>query len=159
MTVYLTSFKRWHSPDVAEYLNFDPNNPPARFSIAVYQPHWYPPLPKLDLFDIRSEAGAWIRPRLFEGQSDPLYRYHERLLLLYRQRRHNGDNTDITLRKRDAVLCCWCPYDKAAKRQLEEHGSFVCHSWPVESFLRELGIDVVRDTDRERMVRCTWQST
>ncbi len=53
----------------------------------------------------------------------------------------------------DVALCCWCPYNRAAQRQLADYGSFVCHSWPVETFLKELGIEVKRDKDRERMVR------
>jgi hypothetical protein len=159
MTVYLTSFKRWNTPDVAEYLNADPNELVA-YSIAVYQPSWFPQLPKLDLFDIRNSSGAWIRPRDFVGEShdatqpdpDLLKRYHDALLTLYRERWSDGDNTDILLREADAALCCWCPYDKAAKRQLTDYGSFICHTWPVETFLTELGIEAIRDEDRKQMV-------
>lgn len=149
--IYLTSFKRFHEGKV---------DMPG-YSIAVYQPRWYPELPEVDLFDIRDDAG-WVRPRLFEGQSTPLLRYHDRLVFMYRQRFNHDCEIGLSLYRdhfdqhEDVALCCWCPYDKAAQRQLEEYGTFVCHSWPVETFLKSLGFDTERDPDRHNaMVSCT----
>jgi len=183
MTVYLTSFKRYHAGDTGPLsLGALPG-----YSIAVYQPRWWPELPKLDIFDIRDDNGQWVRPRNFipnnEGTverdrndrdhirrpPDPvlLDHYHDTLLEMYEQRYHleaRGTGQAVELEgvlggayfggdgENDVALCCWCPYDKAAKRQLADYGSFICHSWPVESFLKELGVEVVRDADREQMV-------
>ena len=171
MTVYLTSFKRWHQPNPNDDIAGPDIAIGRAYSIAVYQPDWFPQLPKLNLFDIRDENKQWVRPRNFmpafefaSGDLDTdvgnpnapnqelLKRYHDTLVGIYEERWHRGDNTDILLREQDTALCCWCPYDKAAQRQLEDYGSFVCHSWPVETFLKGLGVEVVRDADRGRMV-------
>lgn len=176
MTVFLTSFKVYH-----ERYGQPPTwkTSPVGYSIAVYQPGWFPQLPKIDLFDIRDEHGRWTRPRDFINEygepssgteprdPDPelLRRYHDTLLGMYEKRWTSGRFNEDPLPypsvfasrvdgiERNVALCCWCPYDKAAKRQLADYGSFVCHSWPVETFLLELGVPVVRDIDRERMVR------
>jgi hypothetical protein len=155
MSVLLTSFKRYHDDIAYPY----PTMP--GYSIAVYQPSWFDPLPKLYLFDIHDENGQWIRPRNFmpedhDGAPSPalLAVYHDTLLDLYRSRYAALRYKDLgELAYNDVALCCWCPYDKAAKRQLDDYGSFVCHSWAVESFLKELGVKVVRDLDRKDMVR------
>jgi hypothetical protein len=156
MSVLLTSFKRYHDDIAYPY----PTMP--GYSIAVYQPSWYEPLPKLDLFDIRRHAGTWTRPRDFitvghdpaKADSTLLRAYHDTLLTMYRDRYAALKYKDLgELAYNDVALCCWCPYDKAAKRQLDDYGSFVCHSWVVESFLKELGVKVVRDLDRKDMVR------
>lgn len=169
--ILLTSFKRYHANDYALA-------PLPGYSIAVYQPRWFPQLPKLDVFDIRDAAGQWVRPRNFipdftdydnyteNRPADPvlLQRYHDTLAGMYRERTRASGLAlavgDLELARavyptsegRDIALCCWCPYDKAAKRQIESYGSFVCHSWPVETVLCELGYDVVRDADRQEMV-------
>lgn len=187
MTVYLTSFKRYHA-DAAFKDGKGLGSLPG-YSIAVYQPRWYPQLPVVDVFSILDADGRWVRPRDFIKCLDPencvcvmcgsgltalcfcgahvgkqkpnpelLERYHYRLLDMYTKRWERDLELGLSLERdhfdqhEDVVLCCWCPYDRAAKRQLEDCGSFVCHSWPVESFLKELGIEVVRDADRERMV-------
>lgn len=156
--IFLTSFRRYFEADTK------PKTPLA-YSIAVYQPKWYPPLPETRVFDIRTPDGKWTRPRDFipEGH-DPtqpsdelLAQYRDVLLNLYRGRAEQigefldeaGVNTGFNV-----VLCCWCPYDRAAKRQLHDYGSFVCHSAVVELYLNEAGVEnVVRDADREQMVR------
>jgi len=161
MTAYLTSFKAYRADK--GHLDI-----PA-YSIAVYQPKGFS-YPKLDMFDIRDEAGNWVRPRDFVGEGhdaakpapDLLRRYHDRLFELYRDRwqavQQFGQNAfEIAqlvplLSGEDSALCCWCPYDRAAQRQLRDYGSFVCHSWAVESFLMEMGVEVVRDQDRQQMV-------
>jgi hypothetical protein len=161
MTIYLTSFKAyWEGEDdVCTYTYKMP-----AFSIAVYQPKWYWNLEPLRLFDIR-DRGRWIRPRDFiteEASTAPdhelLLRYHLKLYSMYTERwdRQPEYEQKAFLRRvqsQDEAWCCWCPYDKAAKRQLDTYGSFVCHSWVVETFLKTLGVDVQRDEDRERMVR------
>jgi hypothetical protein len=153
MTIFLTSFKRY----------FDSKCAVPGYSIAVYQPRWYPKLPKIDMFDIRDENGQWTLPRNFvifdefgeqkNSDMDVLRDYHDTLVAMYHTRfKILGSIPEIT---KDAALCCWCPYEKAAKRQLEHYGTFVCHSMAVETFLKEIGIEVVRDKDREKMVMIT----
>jgi hypothetical protein len=146
MRVYLTSFfESVKLPDSVEV-----------YSAAVYQPSGYK-YPKADWTDIRDQTGKWIRPREFLGDDDPAYSYYVAMLEHYRNRRNDAVawlesvtdpyNTDI-------ALCCWCPYDKAAQRQLREFGTFICHTGPLGEFLaEELGMDVWYDTDRRMMVR------
>ena len=152
MTVYLTSFKRY----------FESKCMPG-YSIAVYQPRWYQQLPKIDMFDIRDATGQWTLPRNFvvvdgsgkqtNSDMDVLRAYHDTLVAMYHERyKVPGSFPEIT---KDVAFCCWCPYEKAAKRQLEHYGTFVCHSMAVETFLKEIGINVLRDKDREKMVRLT----
>jgi hypothetical protein len=153
MTAYLTSFKRWHRGEV----DFPDPESLTAYSIAVYQPRWYPELPTLQTFDIR-DGGRWTRPADFipadhnpeEPDAVLLDKYHDSLVGLYWSRRH--DPALAPLFKDHVALCCWCPYDKAAQRQLRDYGTFVCHSWAVETVLLSWGVEVVRDDDREWMV-------
>ena len=161
MTIYLTSFKRFHAAEErGGLLDFQGQRMPG-YSIAVYQPKNYPRLPKLDIFDIRNEAGEWTRPRNFIRYDDTpahnealLRRYHDALVGMYQQRFERGGFEVEDLEKAlgdDVALCCWCPYDRAAQRQLKDYGSFVCHSTVVRTFLLELGTEVILDADREKM--------
>lgn len=160
MAFLLSSFKVVDKGDVPVHTGGYPSpiemrTPDAAFSIAVYQPAWLPQLPVIPFFDIRDDAG-WIRPRLFVGQSDPLFRYGRRLLDLYHSRADEFVDWLVATgygMTEDVALCCWCPYDKAAKRQIEEHGTFVCHSAVVEVFLEDYGLEVIRDVDRQKMVQ------
>ena len=148
-TVYLTSFKKNHE---------EQQEGDTPWSIAVYQPKWLPALPETRVFDIRDD-GAWVRPRDFLTPGhDPtlpdielIKRYRDKLLGMYAERRDEiGDFLRVA---GDVVcLCCWCPYDKAAQRQLHDYGSFVCHSAVVELFLDIAGVEVMRDDDRKDMV-------
>ena len=130
MTVYLTSFKRYYETPGKEFHSYDY----SAYSVAVYQPSWYAQLTKLDLFDIRDPSGQWVRPRDFInddwlGGSPPprdyalLRRYHDALLGMYEKRWANQPEDRQLgflerVADRDEVWCCWCPYDKAAQRQL-----------------------------------------
>lgn len=123
------------------------------WSSAVYQPHWLPQLPKAEWMDIRPDrSGQWIRPREFMEQENPLDGYFQALAELYQSRMGEVEDWIAGLTTRFNVICCWCPYDKAAKRQLQEWGTFVCHTAAVGQFLEELGFDVGIDEDRYKMV-------
>jgi len=147
--VRLTSFRMHH----------EGNQDRRGASIAVYQPKWYPQLPVIEGFDIRHN-GQWTRPRDFMPEDhdatvpDPglLEMYHDTLLGMY-ARRYEQIGAWLGTHYGEWDFCCWCPYDKAAKRQLHDYGSFVCHSWAVESYLHVYGIPVERDGDRQQMVR------
>lgn len=133
----ITSFRRSHELPVPV------------FSAAVYQPQGYN-YEKADWCDIRRD-GAWIRPRDFVGQGDdPLLLYHNALLNLYAERAHEISNW-LDGVGNDFALCCWCPYDRAAQRQLHEHGSFVCHTAVIGEVLENFGVRVWYDDDRRRM--------
>jgi hypothetical protein len=140
VNVYLTSFaKSGQRPEGV-----------TPYSAAVYQPKGMS-FPKVEWTDIRAEAGLWIRPRVFAGQSDPLFRYAHRLYGLYDDRVDQAWEW-IRHGPTDVALLCWCPYDKAARRQLEEHGSFVCHLTAVGQWLTHAFADVKvwQDADRLR---------
>jgi hypothetical protein len=152
-TIYLSSFRQYHTGDIARRIG-------QPFSIAVYQPQWWKEVPEAPLFNILNEKGDWIRPREFippnhdgtKPSQKVLQAYFEALFALYDTRR---DQIRFWLRSQDVPrigLLCWCPYDRAAKRQLEDFGSFVCHSAAVGEYLKRLGYRVLRDVDRKRMV-------
>ena len=138
--VYLTSFFQSHSlPDDV-----------VPMSAAVYQPKGYS-YPKVDWTDIRNLDGEWIRPRDFIQFAHPLQAYRDALYQQYMLRRalaiHWRDTTP-----HDVALCCWCPHDRAAKRQMEQFGSFVCHTAVLSEFIyRELGVAVWEDGERRHM--------
>lgn len=142
--IYLTSFMRSHSlpPGVVPY------------SAAVYQPKGYS-YEKVAWTDIRPAGGQWIRPREFLSEDEPLDGYRQALLSLY------GSRKEAAVAWRDSVphdvaLCCWCPYDRAAQRQLDQFGSFVCHTAVLGEFIyNELGVAVWEDADRRKMAVLT----
>lgn len=137
--VYLTSFFRSHDlpPGVVPY------------SAAVYQPRGYS-YPKVNWTDIRLGA-QWIRPRQFIAEARPLQAYRDALWDLYESRRREAA-VWVAETPHDVALCCWCPHDKAAKRQLEEWGSFVCHTAVLSEFIYDrLGIAVWEDGERRHM--------
>lgn len=150
--IYLSSFQK------AQKWEF--KNPHNCFSIAVYQPKWVKPYQEASVFNILDANGDWIRPRNFipEGH-DPtqpdnqlLGRYFDALLEHYDRRRPQIEEWLASHTVRRVNLLCWCPYDRAAKRQLKDYGSFVCHSAAVGFYLQEfLGQRVQLDTDRKRM--------
>lgn len=141
MAVYLTSFfKIKELPEGVE-----------PFSAAVYQPKGYN-LEKPMWTDIRQD-GKWTRPRNFLEEDDPAEAYFEAMLKMYRSREVDARwwLQFVMADKRDVALCCWCPYDRAARRQLEEFGTFICHTGPLGTFIEELGYDVLYDEDRLKM--------
>lgn len=117
----------------------------------MYQPRGYT-YPKVAWTDIR-QNGKWVRPRNFLDSPDPAKAYYEAMLEMYRSRMPEAKWWLSCISGRDIALCCWCPHDRAAKRQLEEFGTFICHTGPLGTFLEELGVDVEYDHLRDRMYR------
>lgn len=124
------------------------------FSAAVYQPRGFS-YPKICWTDIRDESGNWIRPREFLSFLDPAQAYWNAMLDHYDSRldkalKWKTENQDLDT----AALCCWCPFDRAAQRQLKEFGSFICHTGPLGHWIEtRLEIPVFYDFDRLRMYR------
>lgn len=138
MTVYLTSFfKTRELPEGVEV-----------FSGAVYQPKGYT-LPKCDFADIRDEHGKWIRPRNFLDAADPAQAYFAAMQTHFAKRER--EIAYFCAEHPNVAICCWCPYDRAAKRQLEEFGTFICHTGPLGAVLENFGYDVLYDEDRLKM--------
>jgi hypothetical protein len=140
--IYLTSFfKSRELPDGV-----------IRYSAAVYQPKGYT-FPKVAWTDIRDSTGEWIRPRLFLTDDAPAARYRESLYGLYHTRLDEARRWVDSIGDNDAALCCWCPFDKAAQRQLKDWGSFICHTAVLGEFLStELKVPVWYDADRLRLL-------
>ena len=137
--IYLTSFFRVKDlpPGVSTY------------SAAVYQPKGFD-FPKVHWADIR-KFGKWTRPRDFMDTPDPMLYYHDALYELYMSRKGQVEGWLKSLGG-PVALCCWCPYDKAAKRQLDEWGSFICHTGVIGEFLtNEMKVPVWYDGDRRTM--------
>ena len=119
-----------------------------RFSAAVFQPKGYS-FPKADWTDIRDSTGRWTRPRNFLGEDYPPASYRSALLGIYNSRLHEAREWLETNESFDTALLCWCPYDKAAQRQLKEWGSFICHTAVLGEFLSDtLAVPVWYDADR-----------
>ncbi len=121
-----------------------------KWSVAVYQPKGYR-YPKVDWADIRLD-GKWIRPREFLGEPDPAAAYFKFMVEMYRSRIDEAAEWLQDYYVHDVAFCCWCPHDRAARAQLEEFGSFICHTGPLAAFLRDdCGVEVVLDKARELM--------
>lgn len=119
-------------------------------SVAVYQPRGLE-FPKVEWTDIRNEAGKWTRPREFLDEDDPAEAYWAAILELYDTRLEEARAWAENASEFVAMMC-WCPYDKAAQRQLQEFGSFICHTGPLgEWIVDNLKVSVGYDTDRNRM--------
>lgn len=123
----------------------------SKYSAAVYQPKGYT-YPKAAWADIRKDDGTWIRPREFVSWNRPLNGYFASLFSLYLSRRDEIEEW-VERHGSNLALLCWCPYEKAAQRQLREYGSYVCHLGVVEAILKEIGEQVRVDKDRKKMVR------
>ena len=142
--IYLTSFRK--SEDLPDDIE--------KWSAAVYQPKSFD-YPKAKCFDIRDRSGRWIRPREFVGEKHPLVMYRKALLKLYKSR------SELILQwlgrtKSYVALCCWCPYEKAAQRQIEEWGSYVCHLSVVGEYLADNTEEYIwYDSDRLKMAVLT----
>jgi hypothetical protein len=145
--IYLTSFaKSKHLPDTIE-----------RWSAAVYQPKGFS-YPKAEWADIRDETGDWIRPRRFVDEPSPRLAYRQALLDHYEARR---DEAMAWLAdKNDVALLCWCPYERAAVRQMKDWGSFICHTSVLGEFAATLDNTqpVWFDSDRLAMTVLTQRS-
>lgn len=119
------------------------------YSAAVYQPDGYS-FPKAEWADIRKD-GRWIRPANFIKAPNPPMAYHDALMELYASR--HDMIKDWCDAHPKAVLCCWCPRDRAAQRQLREFGSFICHTSVMGEYLAEvLHLPVWYDADRRTMM-------
>lgn len=126
-----------------------------RYSAAVFQPKGYN-FPKASWTDIRDSAGQWTRPRNFLGGRNPAESYRAALLGIYNGRVDEAREWLASVESRSAALLCWCPYDKAAQRQIEEWGSFICHTAVLGEFLRtEFGVPVWYDADRLQLLPLT----
>lgn len=137
--IFISSFAMSHY--------FPPDVP--KFSAAVYQPKGYNS-PKAHWADIRRN-GAWTRPRDFISKPSPLIVYRSALWDLYASR-HDAIERWIEDRAGSTALLCWCPYDKAAQRQLNEWGSFVCHTAVIGEYLSTvLKVPVWYDADRLKL--------
>lgn len=135
-TVLITSFRRSKTLDFATY------------SVAVYQPKGfnYPELTMLKILD----GGRWIMPHNFIRFDEPLHAYHQALRNLYHEREQHI-RAWLAEDSLAVAICCWCPYEKAAQRQLKEWGTFVCHTSVVGEILQEYGAQVFYDADRRLM--------
>jgi hypothetical protein len=135
--IYLTSFKR--SGELPDHVE--------RFSAAVYQPKGFS-YRKAEWTDIRNPEGTWTRPREFVNDPNPALAYRNTLLSIYSSRIFAA-STWLSSLEGDAALLCWCPYDRAAVRQLKEWGSFICHTAVLAEFLSvDLKTPVWLDSDR-----------
>lgn len=139
--IYLTSFRLSHG--LAPHI--------VKMSVAMYPPKGYEHIPQLSWALIADEHGQWIRPRNFVTEEQPLQAYHDALYAQYKSRLGEAVAWSEQL-SNDVALLCWCPYDRAAQRQLGDFGSFVCHTAVLSEFIfKELGLAVWEDGDRRHM--------
>lgn len=139
--VYFTSFQRSH----------DLPNGVTRFSVAVQWPKGYEDIPRIAWALITDETGKWIRPREFVSDVHPLASYREALMEQYQERLPQAQAW-LFNHPGDIAMLCWCPYDRAAQRQLGDFGTFVCHTGVLAEFVdAQLGCQVWLDADRRLM--------
>lgn len=140
--IHITSFQRSHG-----FLM-------PVLSVAMYQPKGYD-YPRLDWALIGQPDGSgWIRPRNFIGQPDPLGSYKRALWAQYDSRIAQAQSWGEYIGNDyySVAFCCWCPHDRAAQRQMEEHGSFVCHTDVLGEWIEDrLGVRVWYDSERRHM--------
>jgi hypothetical protein len=153
--IYLTSFLR--SKNLPEEV--------VPWSGAVYQPKGFS-FPKADWADIRDGTGDWIRPRRFADFPTPRLAYRAALLDHYGARKTEAVEWLNANSQHKLALVCWCPYERAAIRQLKDWGSFICHLSVAGEFLSTLnhkdGLEenwsVWYDADRLSMTVLTQKS-
>jgi len=140
--IYLTSFKR--SRELPSEV--------VRYSAAVYQPKGYK-MWEASCFKITDSDRKWIRPREFIDKKNPLISYRRALVNLYdgRVRKNKIEKFLDDCHGSDIALCCWCPYEKAAVRQLDQFGSFVCHLSVVGYWLKENHPEIPLWLDSDRL--------
>jgi hypothetical protein len=137
--VCFTSFQRSHALACPLY------------SVAVQWPRGYEHIPRVEWALILDSNGKWIRPREFLDQVEPLAAYRAALMAQYESRIFQA-KLWLDAQPDSFAMLCWCPYDRAAQRQLEEHGTFVCHTGVLAEFMeRRLDCQVWLDGDRRRM--------
>lgn len=83
--------------------------------------------------------------RRFDGD---VQAYYQGLIALYRSRHEDVTAWVDAHEGEDVTVACWCPHTKAAKRQLEQFGTFVCHTLAVARVLQQYGWTVELDEDR-----------
>ncbi len=141
--IHITSFQRSHGLRMPV------------LSVAMYTPKGYEHIARLDWALIGKPDGTdWIRPRQFIGADDPLPQYRAALWRRYDERIHVARSWgDYIGDDYNAVaFCCWCPHDRAAQRQMGEHGSFVCHTDVLGEWIEaRLGARVWFDSERRHM--------
>ena len=87
-------------------------------------------------------------PRNFLDTADPAKAYWNAMLAHYDTRLDAASEWAADAPDRVA-LHCWCPFDRAAKRQMEQFGSFICHTGPLgEWIVTRLGVAVGYDEAR-----------
>ncbi len=146
--IYLTSFMR--SAELPPGIEL--------WSAAVYQPRGFE-FPKARCFDIRDFTNRWIRPREYMAEKQPLLMYRKALLKLYRGRANRILKWLGERKGHNIALCCWCPYERAAQRQLKEWGSYVCHLSVVGEYLADNTKELIwYDSDRLKMAVLTQKS-
>lgn len=143
--IYITSFRR--SLDLPDDFQ--------RYSVAVYQPKGFE-FPKVEWADIRDADGEWIRPRRFITEKNPRLAYRTALLAHYELRQLEASAWITEQGDRPTALCCWCPYERAAIRQIKDWGSYICHTSVLGEFIHStFGIPVWYDADRLQMTVLT----
>jgi hypothetical protein len=96
--------------------------------------------------------GSAIRLRDFGV--DPLPKYKDYMLELYRERWPDIRNWLYQYGGTSTLLACWCPYTRTAKKQIERFGSFHCHLGVIAEVLDSTEFDwVFGQAHDEGMVR------
>jgi len=94
------------------------------------------------------EEIAWMKPvrengsaiKLRDFGEDPLEKYREYMLALYRARWSEIQRWAGALGEGDLAAACWCPYSRIAKAQIRIFGSFHCHLGVVAEVLESMGL-------------------
>jgi hypothetical protein len=130
LVVYLGSFvagSRWGAGD--------------RWSGARWAPAWAKSWPVAEWAQPLRADGSAIKLRDF-GEN-PLLGYREYMLNLYRDRYVAiKDWVEALDGEGPVALCCWCPYTRVAKLQIERFGTYHCHLDVVSHVLSSMEVEV-----------------
>jgi len=127
------------------------------WSGAVYQPKGYT-FPKVDWMDIRDDDGLWIRPNRYLHYPQPAQGYLLNLYSHYQTRRYAADWWVDNLRHDETnYVACWCPNERAAVKQINDFGTYICHLSVVEVFINDHYQDEVEWVDERPERYVYWE--
>jgi len=148
--IILTSFKEanW----IAEKLNIGKEN---IYSVARWQPRGYS-FKELSFLSATDKDGNKLLLRNFEN---PIQDYAEALKEGYRARwKEIKQWLDSLDNDKDIILVCWCPHSSQTKKQIEEYGTFCCHTGLIGKMInKHRPVTVVLDRERHKNLVPEWK--
>ena len=149
MSILLTSFKKSLKLKGKSNIEF--------YSVSRWQPSnfFYPSLDFLGAYNKNKQ-------RLFlKGRNNPLQSYQHDLFEYYvsQWKKINSWLTSLNNNDKLIVLCCWCPYSNSTKKQIQNFGSFACHTGLIGKIINKYCPEetLYLDIDRHKQLVQEWK--